>query len=108
VINTSLSASAALYSAYPLGNTKISYSDFSKDQEIPTSARDTTEYGFDFAFQSELWKGPKFDIMADIRYSLSLTSRDHEQADHYGVFVGIRYLVQEKNPHKKPDKKKFD
>lgn len=103
-----LGTSLALYSAYPLGNVKVLYSDFAAGTAVPTSARDTTEYGFDFAVQSQIWKGNKFDAVAELRYSLSLTSRSHEQADHYGAYLGIRYLIQEKNPDKKPDKKKFD
>lgn len=103
-----LSTSLALFSAYPMGNVKVLYSDFGTGTAVPTSARDTTEYGFDLAVQSQIWKGNEFDAVAELRYSLSLTSRSHEQADHYGGFVGLRYLIQEKNPDKKPDKKKFD
>lgn len=103
-----LATSLALYSAYPMGNTRIIYSDFPAGGEIPTSARDITEYGFDLALQSQIWKGTKFDVVAELRYSLSLTSRSHEEADHFGGFIGLKYLLQEKNPNKKPEKKKFD
>lgn len=107
-LNRYFSTSTAIYSAYPLGNTRIIYSDFAKGEEIPTSSRDTTEYGLDFAFQYQAWKGIEFDIVTEFRYSLSLTSRDHEEADHYGMFVGLRYLIQEKYLPKKPNKKKYD
>lgn len=102
-----VSTSLALYSAYPLGNTRVIYSDFEKADKMITSARDTTEYGLDFAIQAELWNGQKYDIIADARYSYSLTPRSREQADHYGLFIGLRQLVQEKNPDVKPDKKKY-
>lgn len=103
-----LSTSLTLFSAYPLGTKRILYSNFPKGSEIPTSARDTTEYGFDLALQSQITKGKDYDVVAELRYSLSATSRDHEESDHYGVLVGLRYLIQEKNPDKKPDKQKFD
>ena len=103
-----LSTSMALFSAYPMGKIRVLYSNFPSGESVKTSARDTTEYGFDFAIQSQLWSGEKFDAVAELRYSLSLTSRTKEEADHYGGFVGIRYLIQEKNPDKEPEKKKYE
>lgn len=102
-----VSTSLALYSAYPMGNTRVIYSDFAKADEMITSARDTTEYGLDFAIQTELWNGEKYDLVADARYSYSLTSRSKEHSDHYGLFIGFRQLMQEKDPEIKPDKKKY-
>ncbi len=101
-----LSTSLALYSAYPMGNVRVVHNNFPTGTELPTSARDTTEYGFDLALQTQVWRGEKFDVVSEARYSISVTSRDHEEADHYGVFLGLRYLVQEKNPQKPTEEDK--
>lgn len=103
-VNPYFSTSMALYSAYPIGNKRVVYNNFPTGTELQTSATDTTEYGFDFAAQSQVWSGSTFDIVAELRYSLSLTSRQREEADHYGGFVGLRYLLQEKNSENAPHK----
>ena len=100
-----LSTSLALFSAYPMGSIRTLHNSFPTGTEIPTSARDTTEYGFDFAVQSQIWSGSQYDVVGEIRYSLSVTSREHENSDHYGGFIGLRYLLQEKNPDKEPEDK---
>jgi len=102
------STSLAIFSAYPMGNVRQLYSDFPKGEEILTSARDKTEYGFDLATQYLAWKGKEYDLITELRYSYSLTSKSKEESDHYGFFIGIRYLIQEKNPDKIPDKESFD
>ncbi len=95
-LNPYFSTSLTFYSSYALGNPKIIHSDFATGTEIDTSARDTTEYGFDFAVQSELWSHEKYAVVADARYSLSVTNKANEKSDHYGLFLGLRYLIQEK------------
>ncbi len=103
-----LSTSLALYSAYPMGNRRVLYNNFPTGSELSTSNKYSTEYGFDLALQAEAWKGDKFDVVTEARYSIAATSRKHEQADHYGVFVGLRYLIQEKNPEKSDEENKID
>lgn len=95
-LNSYFSTSLTFYSSYSLGDPKIIHSDFPIGAEIDTSARDTTEYGFDFALQSELWSQGKYAVVADARYSLSVTNKKNENSDHYGIFLGVRYEVQEK------------
>ena len=98
-LNPYLSALVGFYSAYPMDEPKVVHNDFPTNINMDTSARDLTEYGFDFSIQSELWHDHFISIIADARYSLSVTSKVHEQADHYGVLLAIRYLVQEKIPN---------
>lgn len=95
-LNSYLSTSLTFYSSYSLGAPTIVHSDFPPGTEIDTSARDTTEYGFDIALQSEVWNQEKFAVIADVRYSLSVTNKSHENSNHYGLFLGLRYLIQEK------------
>lgn len=84
------------YSAYPMDEPRIVQNNFIPGTEVDTSARDLTEYGFDLSVQSELWHDSFISIIADARYSLSITSMPDEKADHYGVMLAIRYLVQER------------
>ena len=90
------SASLALYSAYSLNEPRIVHSDFLPGKEIDTSARDTTEYGLDIALQYEIWQQDRFSAVADLRYAYSVTNKFSERADHYGVFICLRYFVQDK------------
>ncbi len=96
-----LSASLAIYSSYSIGQAIQVYNDFSTGTDFDTSARDITEYGFDLAVQTELWQKPYWSVILDTRYSVSLTKKEHESSDHYGALIGLRYLVQEKNPASK-------
>ncbi len=98
-LNPYLSTSLTFFSSYSLGDPVIVHSDFPVGGEIDTSARNTTLYGFDFAVQSELWSQDKFAVIADARYSLSITKKPNENSDHYGIFLGLRYLIQEKPQH---------
>ncbi len=92
------SGSLTFYSAYSMGDIKLLHTDFTPSNNIDTSARDTTEYGFDLALQAEVWEYESNAVVLDLRYSKSVTSKKDEDGDHYGVLIGYRYLLQEKNP----------
>jgi len=94
-INPYFSTSAAFYSSYSMGNVGIIHNDFPPGQEIDTSARDITEYGIDFALQGDLWSSDRLAVTLETRYSASVTNKQNEYGDHYGVLLGLRYLVQE-------------
>jgi hypothetical protein len=96
-----LSASVSFFSAYPMGDVIVTRNDFATGTEIPTSARDATEYGFDIALQTEVWQDDLNAVVLDLRYSKSTTPKDSEDADHYGVLLGYRYLLQEKRHNAK-------
>lgn len=97
-LHPQVSASLSFASAYSIGSTTLEYNDF-PDNEIPTtSAKDTTEYGFEGSLQLELWRFEKWDLIGEGRYFYSLTSKSSERANHYGGFIGIRYLVQDRPP----------
>lgn len=100
-INEYLSASLTFFSDYSMGDPQIIHNDFAPSTEVDTSARDTTEYGFDLAVQAELYHTPQFDVVADARYSLSVTAKENEKADHFGIMLGLRYIYQEKHSRNK-------
>lgn len=95
--NEYISASLSFFSAYSLGSPKIIHSDFAPGSEIDTSAKDTTEYGFDIAVQAEIYSQLAYAIVLDARYAASVTSKKNENADHYGIMLGLRYFFQEKS-----------
>lgn len=95
------SASLTFFSAYAIGDVVVTRNDYPPGSGVTTSARDATEYGFDFAIQTELWEKDLNAVIFDIRYSKSVTSKATEDSDHYGVLIGYRYLLQEKKPSAK-------
>lgn len=95
-----LSTSLTLFSAYALGNPYTIYTEFSPSDDVDTSAKDNTEYGFDFAVQAELYSLENWAAVADARYSLSLTPKEHERGDHFGLLLGVRYLVLSRSKEK--------
>lgn len=95
-----LSASLTFYSAYSMGSPELVHSDFPDGQDITTSADDTTEYGFDFSSQYELWASGRYALVLDGRYSWSVTAKDGEYANSYAFLLGVRYFIQEKIPKK--------
>lgn len=103
--NPYLSLAAAFYSAYSMADPQILHNDFAPGSELDTSARDKTEYGFDFSLQTELWSKENVAVIADTRYALSVTNKANEKGDHYGLFLAVKFLVQEKPVvHREPPK----
>lgn len=94
--NARWSVAAAFYSTYIMGERILIHSTFNPPRDINTSASDTTEYGFDFSVQYEIFKAGDFAGLIDGRYSLSVTDKSNEYGDHYGFLVGLRYQIQEK------------
>lgn len=90
------SSALTFYSAYSIGDPVVVHTDFAPGTEIDTSARDLTEYGFDLSVQAELWHNEKYALVLDARYSPTLTAKDSEHENHYGVLLGFKYVVQEK------------
>jgi hypothetical protein len=90
-----LSASLAFYSSYSMGSPEIIYSNVPANIDADTSARDITEYGFDFSLQGDLWSSDLLAVVLEGRYSASVTSKKDEKSDQYGVLIGLRYMVQE-------------
>ena len=103
-ITSYLSTSLSFFSAYSLGDVEVTHSDFHGVNEPTTSARDKTEYGFDGALQAEVWSHDRYAAVIDLRYSRSVTSQEHENADHYGAFLGLCYFIQEKQKVERPKK----
>ena len=95
-ISSYFSVAAAFYSAYPLDEAQIIHSDFLPGNEIATSAHDKTEYGIDISLQHQLWGTEKMSVILDARYGLSITNLSREKGDHYGLILGIKFLIQEK------------
>ncbi|OYZ21201.1 MAG: hypothetical protein B7Y39_09695 [Bdellovibrio sp. 28-41-41] len=105
-LTSKLSSSLTLFSSYSVGDPHIFRTEFPPDQEVDTSARDITEYGFDLAVQYELWEAERIAVVSDIRYSYSVTNKLNERGDHYGTFISLRYFVQDKQGTYKKEEKK--
>lgn len=95
----SFSSSLSFSSGYSMGTPRIVHSDFPIGSEIDTSAGDTVEYGFDLSLQKEILKQPAYVVVLDARYSMSVTNKKNENSDQFGILLGFRYSVQEKNPN---------
>ncbi len=102
-LNPYFSGGLGVYSGYPMDDTKVVHTDFALGTEIQTSARDKTEYGFDVSIQCEVWHNDMFSALVDARYIKSMTSKENEYADHYGLMLGLRYLFQDKRSKKVED-----
>ncbi len=100
-LSSLFSASMTLFSSYSLGDPYKVHNEFPPDVDVDTSARDVTEYGFDFSVQYEMWSHDRFAAVTDLRYSYSLTPKSHERSDHYGAFITLRYFVQDKEGSEK-------
>ena len=91
-----LSFALAFYSSYAMTEPTVIHNSVTAGNELDTSARDTTEYGFDFSLQHEVWSDGLFSAIVDARYAKSLTNKENESGDHYGLFVALRYFIQSK------------
>ncbi len=93
-LSPQLSGAVAFSSSFSVGDSFVSYSNVVGDQS--TSASNITDYGFDFSVQWEFWTNNVFSLLLDGRYSLSISSNLGEDANTYGILVGLKYLIQEK------------
>lgn len=96
-LNPYFSTSLGFYSSYLMGDYTTIHSDFPAGSNFDTSARDTTEYGFDLSVQGEIWQDRKIAIIGDGRYSLSVTPKKGEEFENFGLMLGIRYIIQGQN-----------
>jgi hypothetical protein len=101
-LTSTFSIALAFSSAYTMGDVRELHNDFNPVAAIDTSARDTVEYGFDLSLQTELYSWARYAITLDGIYSLSVTGKPNEKADHYGAMIGLRYFIQEKQIVEKP------
>jgi len=92
------SAAAAFSSSYSMGDADVLRDDFTNRNRPTTSAGDTTEYGIDFSMQAEPWSRGRYAVVVDARYNFSLTPKPKEDANHYGLFVGVKYFIQSPRP----------
>ncbi len=97
-----LSASCAIFSSYTAGSVIEVDKRIAAGHELLTSARDITEYGLDFSIEAEVWSSGRYAAIIDARYSIDLTRKPNEKADHYGALIGIKYFIQEKQIREKP------
>jgi hypothetical protein len=95
------SAGAAIFSSYSMGDPKVVRWESGQSGEPPelhTSARKITEYGLDLSLQWELWSAGGFGVVADARYSFAMSRLQGEDADVYGLLLGLKYLVPKRGP----------
>lgn len=94
----------ALYSTYSIGDSSTVHNQFAPLRPINTSAEDVTEYGFDFSLQWEFWQNEQFSAFLDGRYGLSVTNKDHEDGDQYGLLIAFKFKIQDSSlkPTKTP------
>lgn len=93
-VNAWLSTSLTFYSSYSMGQKRNVLNQLLPTDVLPTSATDTTEYGFDLAVQGELWGDKKRGIVLEGRYALSMTNKTHEYGNHYGIFLAYRQIMK--------------
>jgi hypothetical protein len=100
-----LSTSWSVFSAYPMGDINLIHTNYTLPADQPiTSAQDKVEYGLDLALQYELYAQGRFAMISDIRYSHSVTNKPQESGHHYGVMLGLRYFIQDKQTPSPPPK----
>jgi hypothetical protein len=89
-----LSGAVAFFSSYSMGDPVVMRNDWKTNDPPATSARDTTEYGFDFSIQLEPWRKDRFSMVIDARYSLSVTPKSGEDSNFFGILAGLKYFIQ--------------
>jgi len=94
-INPNYSLGLSFFSAYSMGEPKMVHTDFTGPRPA-SSAEDIAEYGFEFSVQREAFQVGRLSAIFDARYSLSVTSKKGEDSNFYGIFIGLKYLIQDK------------
>jgi hypothetical protein len=100
--NPSFSGALGFSTSFSVGNPQVNFSNVTGDQS--TSATNIADYGIDFSVQWEFWTNGLFSALVDGRYSLSISTNPGEDANQYGVLVGIKYMIQEKDKDREREK----
>jgi hypothetical protein len=98
VLSPVFSISMALFSSYPMADKEIYYTRLRGSDLLDTSAKNNVNYGLDFSTQADLWMRGRYSVVVDTRYSWLLTAKGNEKSNHYGVLIGLKYLIQSKRP----------
>ena len=98
------SMALAFSSSYAMGDYVVVRDDFNGAPHENTSARDTTEYGIDVSVQYEPWRHDRFSVVIDGRYNWSVTEKQDEDSNHYGILLALKYYLQarEHSPNEGP------
>lgn len=88
------SMASSLFTTYTMGDAKVIHDEFLPGDAPPTSARDASKYGIDLSVQYEPLRIERYSLIIDGRYAYLFTSKQHEDASHFGVFVAVKYFMQ--------------
>lgn len=92
-INKRASFSGLLYSSYPTRGAHVRSNTF--PERKTTTADKNTENGIELRAQYEVLGNNVWGITVEGRYAYALTRESNEYLDQYGVFIGLRHLIQE-------------
>ncbi len=94
-ISNRVSAAISFSSSFSVGDYSVIFDNTAAGSGT-TSARDIVEYGFDGSLQWEFYhSGPNYWI-ADGRYFYSFQSKPNEDANQFGLLIGYKYMIQER------------
>ena len=90
----SFSLAISFYSAYRIGAWSQLYRSPALSANINTSARDVTEFGFDFSLQADIWHSKDYTVFLDSRFLSPSTDKFGENSRAYVFILGAKYQVQ--------------
>ncbi len=90
-----ISGGVFLTSLFSVGDPRIIYSTVGYSDQT-TGASVLVEYAADLSVQWEAWTNGTYSLLLDGRYSISLTPHSNEDANQFGLLIGIKYLIKEK------------
>lgn len=88
-----ISAALAVFSSYSMGDVKTLVETDPTNEDLKTTAETITEYGLDVSLQWEVFAGDAVAVVADARYSKSLSAKKDEKADQVGAMLAFKYLI---------------
>jgi hypothetical protein len=89
------SAALSLSSLFTIGDTQVQYNGL-KSGNQGTLANAIIDYAINVSLQWEAWSRGAFTVLLDGRYDFSISTNVGEDANQYGLLVGLKYLIQEK------------
>lgn len=92
-LSAPFSVGLSIFSSYSMGDVKPLFEEGTSDKGFLTTAHSLTEYGADLSLQWEIFTHESFAIIADARYSKSLSAKKREKADQIGAMLAFAYLM---------------
>lgn len=92
-LDNRFSVSTLIYTSYPMISSDVLIDTFPERKY--TTAHQNSETGIEFRTQYEVWGNAVWGLSVEGRYAYAINRQADEYLNQYGLFIGLRHLIQQ-------------